>query len=92
MYHRNIYKHTGFEKGKGNKKYQAVLEHKLDKSKVRVPFGHRKFEQFYDKIGSFRWLNHNDPERRRLYHLRHKERPDDKTHWTPNFFSRNFLW
>ena len=93
MYSRNNWNHIGFEKGKGLKKYNAVLEYKTNpKRKVRVSFGNRTFNHYYDKIGSFRYLNHNDMNRRRLYHLRHKDLPDDKTHWTPNFFSKTYLW
>ena len=54
-------------------------------------FGSIFHEHFFDKIGYYKALNHGDPNRRRLYRLRHKNDYYDNPKY-PSFYSWHFLW
>jgi hypothetical protein len=73
-----------------NKKYDAILQNKLTKKIVKIPFGDKRYQQFYDKIGLYSSLNHNDKERRCLYIARHSK--DINLPYSPSYFSLNYLW
>lgn len=54
-------------------------------------FGSREHEQYYDKIGFYSHLNHNDKKRRVNYHKRFQTGLDVK----PNsalYFATKYLW
>ena len=42
------YKLLGFERGKGYKKYNAVLEDKKSKKIIHIAFGDKRYEQYKD--------------------------------------------
>ena len=85
------YNLIGFEKGKGNKKYNAILQHKKSKSEVRVPFGDKRYEQYKDSaLGFYTYLNHLDDQRRNNYQKRHKG--DRLNCFSPGYFSWFYLW
>lgn len=68
------YTFKGFEISENpNKKYDAILIHQKTKKVKRVSFGARDYQHFKDKtgLGLYSHLDHNDPERRRLYKNRH---------------------
>jgi hypothetical protein len=84
-----------------NKKYDAIL---IDCSEVSskgtdvracreivVPFGDSRYKHFNDKIGMYKHLDHGDPERRRLYKLRHSTyiQPGQ---YSAGYFSMKYLW
>lgn len=54
-------------------------------------FGSLKHQHYYDHIGAYDYLNHNDPNRRRLYRLRHKNDNYNDPNY-PSFYSWHFLW
>lgn len=65
------------------KKYYATVNNK------RVYFGSKFHEQYFDQIGYYKALNHNDKERRKRYYLRHNVNyPRGSADW----FSKKLLW
>jgi len=83
---------VGFEKGKGNKKYNAILESNRGNKKRRVPFGDKHYQHYRDTTGLGLWshLDHNDTKRRRQYRERHRN--DNLDCYSPGFFSWCYLW
>ena len=71
-----------------NKKYTAVVY--KDRKKIGTyNFGDKRYQHYKDLVSNtYEHLNHNDPERRRLYRLRHKEGEFPSSAW----FSYNLLW
>ena len=67
-----------------NKKYDAYKN-----GKYLLSFGSKNNEQYYDKIGFYKNLNHLDDKRRENYYKRFgkKAKPD-----TAKWFSHNYLW
>lgn len=67
-----------------NKKYDV-----FKKGKYLLSFGDRRYQQFFDKIGLYKHLNHNDKKRKELYYKRHgfKALKD-----TPKWFAHKYLW
>lgn len=85
------YKLLGFEISQTkNKKYDAILENKFTKDIKRIPFGDVRYYHYFDKIGHYSHLNHNDKERRKLYKIRHKN--EDKNKFSSGYFSLKYLW
>jgi hypothetical protein len=69
-----------------NKKYDVY-----DKDdKYLASFGHKNYQQFYDKIGAYAHLNHKDNQRRKNYRSRHAKDLDNYPH--AGYFSGRFLW
>jgi hypothetical protein len=87
------YELIGFKKGKGHKKYQALLRSYDDPEKTRViSFGDRRYAQYKDATGLGFWshLNHYDKRRRDNYRKRHE---GDNLHcFSPGYFSYYYLW
>ena len=81
----------GFEVGKGNKKYNALIQHKKTKEIVKIPFGDKRYEQYKDSaLGIYSHLDHHDKYRRCAYQKRHK---NDNLHcFSPGYFSWFYLW
>jgi hypothetical protein len=93
FYDKRLYKLLGFEVSKKKyKKYDAILLNNNTGRNVRVSFGDNRYQQFYDgALGYYSSKNHNDPERRRLYRIRHQK--DLKNgYYSPGFFSFYYLW
>ena len=67
------------------KKYTAIV----DGRKVHV--GALGYQQFHDRtpLRLYSALDHNDPERRRRYYLRH---PKNYPKYSPDWFSKHYLW
>lgn len=93
FYDKKIYNLLKFEVSKKkNKKYNAVLVNKKNNNVVRVPFGDKRYEQYFDAaLGYYSKKNHLDPERRRLYRIRH-DKDLKKGYYSPGFFSYFYLW
>ena len=68
------------------KKYCAIFNN----HKKKVCFGDRRYQHYYDKIGYYSNLNHKDPNRRRLYRLRHRGEQNRK--YSPGWFAWHYLW
>jgi len=91
FYSSKYYDLIGFEiSNNRNKKYNCVLENKLTKKRVRVPFGDRNYQQYFDKLKVYSTLNHLDEKRRTNYLNRHKK--DNNTAYSASWFSRKYLW
>ena len=56
-----------------------------------VHFGALGYEQYHDKIGLYKHLDHNDKSRRKRYRNRHRSTPYN-VKYTPAWFSWNYLW
>ncbi len=55
------YKLLGFERGKGYKKYNAVLEDKKSKKIIHIAFGDKRYQQYKDNVlGLYSHLDHNE--------------------------------
>ena len=52
-----------------NKKYSVYVV--KDGRKRLIHFGDSRYGQYHDKLGNYTHLDHNDPERKRLYYARH---------------------
>lgn len=72
-----------FVSDKPLKKYYALVNNK------KVYFGDSRYEQYYDKLGYYKNLNHKDERRRNMYYKRHGlEAKKGSAKW----FSHNILW
>lgn len=71
-----------------NKKYDVF---KTDNSYL-LSFGDTRYEQFNDKIGHYKNLNHNDEKRREAYRKRSAGIGFLNDTNSPNFWSRKYLW
>ena len=74
-----------------NKKYMTTYKGKV------IHFGDKRYQQYFDKIGFYKNLNHLDNERRKNYLTRAKGIKskgrltyNDKT--SPNYYSIKYLW
>lgn len=68
------------------KKYDVYLNDKFITS-----FGDKRYEHFKDLLGHYKHKDHGDPERRRLYRIRHKNDNIDDPNYA-GFWSWNYLW
>ena len=86
-----LFKLQGFEIGKGNKKYTALLkENKTGKIK-KISFGDKRYQQYKDStpLKLYSNLDHNDEKRRELYYKRHAK---DYPKYSADYFSKIYLW
>jgi|APFre7841882793_1041355.scaffolds.fasta_scaffold97385_2 hypothetical protein len=88
------YKLTGFVKSNTeNKKYDAVLKNKKTGKLTHVPFGDSRYEQYKDStgLGAYTSKDHGDPNRRKLYKMRHQKdlKPNN---YSAGYFSYYYLW
>jgi len=69
-----------------NKKYDVY-----ENQKYLLSYGDKRYQQFYDKFGHYKNLNHGDITRRKSYRARHRSE-QKKSPDTAGFWSDNFLW
>lgn len=74
----------------GKHKYFAILINKQTKREKKVPFGAIGYEQYKDKIGSYKSSNHLDKKRRDAYRARHQGEQNNK--FSSGYFSWKYLW
>ena len=73
-----------------NKKYSVYVKSNDTKSgKKLIHFGDNRYEQFQDKLGHYKKLDHNDPKRKKAYHDRHGKATSKDT---AKYFSNKYLW
>jgi hypothetical protein len=87
------YKLVGFEKSRTKfKKYDAILEQKISKTYLRVPFGDNRYPQYKDSVplGLYKKKDHNDVIRRQRYRARHAG--ENKNKFSSGYFSWYYLW
>ena len=70
-----------------NKKY-SVYVMKNGKKKL-IHFGDKRYGQFKDKLGHYKNLDHNDPQRKKNYYSRHGKATDKNT---AKYWSHKILW
>ena len=70
-----------------NKKYSVYVM--KDGKKKLIHFGDSRYEQFFDKLGHYKNLNHNDKKRKDLYYKRHGQTNDKNT---AKYWSHRILW
>ena len=70
-----------------NRKY-SVYVMKDNKRKI-VHFGDSRYQQYKDKIGDYKHLDHNDKKRKDLYYKRHGP-SNDRT--SAKYYSHKYLW
>lgn len=66
------------------KKYYSVINGK------RVYFGDIRYQQYYDKIGYYKILDHVDDKRRKSFWSRHNKSINKIA--SPGWFSLHILW
>lgn len=93
-YKMNDYELFGFEKAtKKNKKYNAVLIHKITGDCVHIPFGDNRYMHYRDLTGlnEYPELSHHDEDRKFRYWDRH-DKDVKNGYFSAGYFSRYFLW
>ena len=74
-----------FKKSKRqNKKYDVYKNNRFI-----VSFGDDRYQQYKDKIGIYKALDHNDKKRRDNYYARHGK---DARLGSARYFSHKYLW
>ncbi len=71
-----------------NKKYSVYVKNGKGGIKL-IHFGDSRYGQFYDKIGHYSKLNHNDKKRRDNYYSRHGEATSKDS---AKYWSHKILW
>ena len=87
------FRHIRFERSRTRgKKYDAIIEDKVTKRQIRIPFGDVNYEHFFDSTGLklYSRLDHNDPKRRAAYKARHELTRHKK--YSASWYADNFLW
>jgi len=69
-----------------NYKYKVYKDNKFITN-----FGDKRYEQYYDKIGYYKNLNHLNKSRRYKYRQRHQNDNIDDPNYA-GYWSWNFLW
>ena len=97
MYSSKDYIFEKFMKSKKkDKKYTAILVHRVTGRKVKVHFGGIRpngepYEQYEDNaLGLYKKFDHRDPERRRRWLARHAT--DGFKPFSASYFARKYLW
>lgn len=66
------------------KKYYALVDG------IKVHFGDIRYQQYHDKMGYYKLLDHGDQKRRSLFWARHNKSRNKVG--TPGWFSLHILW
>jgi hypothetical protein len=72
-----------------NKKYSVYVKSDNKSGKKLLHFGDSRYEQFKDKLGHYKRLDHNDPERKKAYYARHGKATSKDT---ARYWSHKILW
>lgn len=74
---------SNWQVGDGNKKYKVIVNGKV------IQFGDKSYQQFRDStpLKLYSHLNHNDMQRRKAFHARHKKNTGIQAQ-----LSKQFLW
>jgi hypothetical protein len=82
-----------------NKKYSVYVVNPNTGRPNIIHFGARAYQHYKDSTEEKKWsnLDHNDPERRRLYRARHRAilkdgKPAYLHHMRAEFWSWHYLW
>ena len=72
-----------------NKKYSVYVKSDTKSGKKLINFGDSRYEQFKDKLGHYKRLDHNDPKRKKAYYARHGKATSKDT---AKYWSHKILW
>lgn len=73
-----------------HKKYSVIVKSVEGDPKI-IHFGDSRYQQYYDKIGLYSYLDHFDKERRGQYKQRHiHDNINNKN--TPGYWAWRYLW
>tara|TARA_R110000765_G_scaffold286905_1_gene383355 strand:- start:777 stop:1088 length:312 start_codon:yes stop_codon:yes gene_type:complete len=81
-----------------SKKYSVYIPTNTKKGYKTIHFGDTRYQQFKDKIGTYKQLDHGDPVRRKSYLARAKgiKNKQGELTWkdrsSPNYYSVRYLW
>ena len=73
-----------------NKKYDAILFNKYNSKKAIISFGDKRYQQYHDRLGYYKHLNHGDKTRKLNYRKRHVKDIGNK--YSSGWFSLHYLW
>lgn len=76
-----------FLSDRNEKKYFALVP--VGQRTHKIYFGDTSYQQYHDKIGRYKHLDHWDKKRRKKYHARHNK---NYGVGTADWFSKNILW
>lgn len=68
-----------------HKKYDVYLG-----DSYLLSFGDKRYQQYKDKLGYYKALDHGDDKRRILYNIRHRK--DGNTPYYAGWWARKYLW
>lgn len=77
-----------FKSTRAGKKYSVYVKSEKGNPKL-IHFGDSKYQQFKDKLGHYKHLDHGDPKRKKAYYDRHGPATDKNT---PKYWSHKILW
>jgi hypothetical protein len=85
-------------KTKSNFKYFVYVKANNKKGFKKIGFGNKDYQQYKDKLGFYKKLDHNDPVRRKSYLARAKgiKNKEGNITWkdknSANYYAVKFLW
>lgn len=74
---------------KSKNKYWVYVKSDNKRGYKKIGFGHKDYGQFKDKLGHYKSLDHNDPERKKRYYKRHGKATSKDT---AKYWSHTILW
>jgi hypothetical protein len=72
-----------------NKKYSVYVKADTKSGKKLIHFGDNRYEQFKDKIGDYKHLDHGDKKRKKAYYDRHGPETNKNS---AKYWSHKILW
>ena len=73
-----------------NKKYSVYVKADNKSGIKLIHFGDKRYQQFKDKLGHYKSLDHNDPKRRKAYYDRHGKEKGSKD--KAKYWAHTILW
>ena len=86
-----------FKSTRKNKKYDIYILDNTNKRK-KISFGDTRYKHYFDKLGKYKYLNHNDKKRRDNYRRRARGIKNSKGQLifklkhSPNHYAYKYLW
>jgi len=78
-----------FPSTRKNKKYSVYVKGVSGNAKL-IHFGDKRYQQYHDKLGFYKHLDHGDKKRRASYYARHGPSYGRKN--TAKYWSHKILW
>lgn len=74
---------------KSKNKYWVYVKADNKRGYKKIGFGHKDYQHYKDKLGFYKSLDHNDPERKKRYYSRHGKATSKDT---AKYWSHRVLW